>query len=352
MRISRRDLLFTAVALPFAASARTTPNASLRPLSAWAERDHNDVLAYFAGRVDGAAIALPARAHAVVRDPAHRNACFIVARRPGGYLLRVDLTRGAGLARYDADDSCCFAGHAIVDQVRGRVLATEIDTLTGAGHIGVYDATTLRLLALWPSHGIGPHELLTFDRGTIAVANGGIITLPETGRIKRNLDTMAPSLALLDARDGQLQTLFTLPESRASIRHLALASDGTLGVALQIESEREMPLLATVRNGTLRFAEWPARPLVRYGAGVAACGDWFAVPCTRADGVAVWASDGAFIGFVPMRRPSGIVHDARGTGWLVSNEFGEIVRIDARSLQSSLVARSSRLWDNHLSRTA
>lgn len=347
MTFSRRRLVLAAAALPALVRARPSELA-LQLLSAWAERDKTDVLTYFAGRVDGAAVPLPARAHAVLPDPTSTNACFVVARRPGEYLLRVDLARNRVSAQHEVDDAYCFAGHAIVDRARGRVLATEIDTLTGGGRIGVYDAATLRPLAVYSSHGVGPHELLMLGRNTLAVANGGIVELPETGRSKRNLDVMTPSLVLIDAHDGTLRSQFALSEPRASIRHLALARDGTLGMALQTEGAQEMPLLAILRNGSLSLAERPPQPLARYGAGISTCGNRFAVTCTRGNIVAVWGSDGGFVGVVSMQRPSGIAPDSRQAGWLVSNELGEIVRIDAERLQSRVVAHASRLWDNHL----
>lgn len=347
MPITRRRLLATIASLPAAVHAR---RAAPDVLSAWAERDRDGTLAYFAGRVKSAGVALPARAHAVLRDPASPDACFVVARRPGEYLLRLDLMRGRIAALHEVDGASCFAGHALVE--RGCVLATEIDALTGAGRVGAYDAATLRPISNYSSHGTGPHELLMIDRDTLAVANGGIVELPETGRSKRNVHAMTPSLALIDTRDGTLQSRYLLPEPSASIRHLALARDGTLGVALQIESESEMPLLAILRNGSLRFAEQPARALARYGAGVAACGNRFAVTCTRADAVAVWTSDGAFVGTASMRKPSGVTPDAQRSGWIVSNEFGEIVHIDANTLKSRVVMQAGRAWDNHLAGAA
>lgn len=348
MSITRRSFLAAAAALPAVLEARLAKPAAAGLLSAWAERDPNGTLAYFAGRASGAGVRLPTRAHAVMRDSASGDACFVVARRPGDYLVRIDLARGSVSAAHEVDDAACFAGHAIVDRAHRCVLATQIDALTGAGRIGVYDATSLQPVISYSSHGVGPHELLMLEDGVLAVANGGIVEWPETGRSKRNLEAMTPSLALIDSGAGTLQSRFLLPEPSASIRHLALAQDGALGVALQVESDSNVPLLAILRSGALRFAEHPAQPLARYGAGIAACGNRFAVTCTRADAVAVWASDGGFVGAAPMRRPSGIMPDSRRFGWIVSNELGEIVHIDANTLRTRLVTQAARAWDNHL----
>lgn len=215
----------------------------------------------------------------------------------------------------------------------------------------MYDTDTLERLGEWPTHGIGPHDLLWHDDDVIAVANGGILTLPETGRSKRNLDTMEPSLALLDARDGRLLAAYTLADHRLSIRHLARTEDDTLGFALQYESDTFAPLLATLRSGVLRLADSSAelaRRLNGYAASVAAWGDRFAVTCTRGDRIAVWDSRGCHRGEVEITKPAGITR--YGDGWLVSNGYGELWKIDAETLRIAKYDRvPDRQWDNHLS---
>lgn len=323
-------------------------------LSAWAERDVDGVLQYRVGRTDAVeGIALRQRAHGVVSHSTQPDTGFVVARRPGEYLLRVDLVHCRVEASVETDESFRFEGHAIVDSARGRVYATEADLITGEGRIGVFKDDTLERIATWPSGGIGPHELIALNTDVIAVANGGILTLPETGRVKRNLDRMTPSMVLLDATDGAKLAEFTLPDRRAGIRHLAMAADGTLGVALQLEGEAEQPLLAVLRAGELRFAESPStpEPLARYGAGLAACGDRFAVACTHGHCIAVWDSAGRFIGRTAMRSPSGVVATGDRSGWIASNALGELVMIDVETRQANVIAHSERLWDNHLART-
>lgn len=318
-----------------------------RVLSAWAEGG-GTARRYFAGRAAAAAraVALPARAHAVVPHPRNENAAYVCARRPGEYLLRFNPLTGAISAWAAADDAHRFEGHAVVDAARNRLLVTQSELDEGQGRIGLYDADTLAPLGEWPTHGIGPHELLFLDRDTLAVANGGILTLPETGRIKRNLDTMEPSLVLLDARDGRKLAQFALPERRLSVRHLALADDGVLGAALQYEGAGAAPVLALLHDG--RFAAAGAIERARgYGAAIAACRDRFAVTCTRADCVLIWDTSGRYRGEVAISRPAGIV--ASGDAWLVSNERGELWRIDAERLGADRQARiPGRAWDNHL----
>jgi hypothetical protein len=260
--------------------------------------------------------------------------------------MRFDPATGEVLAQAQADELFRFEGHAVVDAARNRVFATQSELEEGQGRVGLYDAETLQPLGEWPTHGIGPHELRWLGPDVLAVANGGILTLPETGRIKRNLDTMEPSLVLLAARDGRKLAQFTLPDRKLSIRHLAVAADGTLGAALQYEGNGAAPVLATFRNGQLRTAEVISHAK-SYGAAVAACGERFAVTCTRGDCVAVWDSRGRYCGEVAIAKPAGIA--ATEDAWLVSNELGELWRIDAGHLSAERLLRiRGRAWDNHL----
>lgn len=360
---SRRRFVTTAAALlsapawsaPPAAAARAeaaAPADASRLLSAWAERATGGTLQHRAGQVTGAGIAVPQRAHGIARDPAHAGAAYVAARRPGTYLWRIDTRNGALLAAAEHDTEYRYEGHVVVDAARGRIYATESHVIDPEGCIGVYDALTLQRLATWRSGGVGPHELLQIAPDVLAVANGGILTLPETGRVKRNLDSMQPRLALVDLHDGRIMRSVALPQRHAGIRHLAWSDDGTLGVALQLEEQLTLPLLATLHGDELRSAQPQcdeAQGAVRYGAAIAACGDRFAVTCPQNDRVQLWDSAGAALGTVPMPKPSGIT--ARDGAFIASSETGIVLRIDARTLAvepDEPLSHAARVWDNHL----
>lgn len=336
------------------ATLRYDTYSSAQLLSAWAERDAGGSLQHRAGYAAAPGVALPQRAHGIARDPLHADAAYVAARRPGTYLWRIHARSGALLAAAEQDAEYRYEGHVAVDAVRGRVYATESHVIEPEGCIGVYDAVTLQRLSTWRSGGIGPHELLQIAPDVLAVANGGILTLPETGRVKRNLDSMQPRLALIDLRDGCVMRSFALPQQHAGIRHLAWSGDGTLGIALQLEEQLALPLLATLRGDVLQSAR-PQRDgeeaAVRYGAAVAACGDRFAITCPQNDRVQVWDSAGAAVGSVPMPKPSGIT--ARDGAFVVSSETGIVLRIDAPTLRAEVdeeLSRAARMWDNHLAR--
>ncbi|RYF73335.1 MAG: DUF1513 domain-containing protein, partial [Comamonadaceae bacterium] len=144
---------------------------------------------------------------------------------------------------------------------------------------------------------------------TLIVANGGVPTAPETGRVKRNLDTMDSSLVRLDASTGRLLGQWRLQDPRLSLRHLAWNTDGTtLGIALQAEHDNAAlkdaaPVLALFDGTGLRVVAAPqpiAHSLHGYGGSVATTPTGWAVSCPRAHGIAMFSSQGEWQRMVPL----------------------------------------------------
>ncbi|MDF3823494.1 DUF1513 domain-containing protein, partial [Leptospira sp. 96542] len=193
---------------------------------------------------------------------------------------------------------------------------TELDD--GQGLLGVRDAASLEKIDEWPTHGRDPHQLLALPRavgrfaaGTLMVANGGIPTLPETGRAKLlgqrlKQQRMDASLVALHPGTGELLGQWRLADHYLSIRHLAFdAGAGRLGIALQAEhpdaAQRQgAPVLAVWDGKALRAAEaQPALP--GYGGDIVALspaiaagggGGGFAVSCARTDPLALFDGEG------------------------------------------------------------
>src|SRR5690606_23967829 len=93
-----------------------------------------------------------------------------------------------------------------------------------------------------PSHGVGPHEIILLSDGrTLAIANGGIDTVPEAGRAMLNLDEMQPNLAFADAESGALIARHELSAdlNRLSIRHIAADANGAVWFGGQWEGDPE-----------------------------------------------------------------------------------------------------------------
>ncbi len=236
---------------------------------------------------------VPTRAHGIAVEP--QGSILLVARRPGDWLLRFDPIAGA-IVEWDwSEGDHVYNGHVIRSADGRRLFTTETSLESGAGSIGVRDARSLALLARWATGGIDPHEVVLGPDGGLWVANGGIETRPETGRIKHRLEQMDSSLVRLDPVTGRLTGQWRLDDGRLGLRHLAVASDGTIGIALQSEHDDDgarqvAPVLGLWdRRRGLRPVPLPSGVMLAgYGGSVAPLGGGIAVSCPRAGLVVRW----------------------------------------------------------------
>ncbi len=233
-----------------------------------------------------AALEVPTRAHGLAIEP--EGTLLAVARRPGDWLVRWQPTRGKALWHWNGS-ARSFNGH--IERRGDVVFTTETDLESGQSVLVLRDAATLRERAVWPTHGRDAHDFLFDGNGALWVANGGIGTDAATGRSK-DVRAMDSSLVRLDARSGEITGQWRLADTRLSLRHLARADDGRIGVAIQAEHDdaaqrNAAPLLAVWQNGALRAESGP--PAAGYGGDIAALGSRFFVSATRAG--TVWAHD-------------------------------------------------------------
>lgn len=352
MLARRQFLQLAALALPLPAWAVGASEGGRVLLSASWDADASGTPQGMLRRVDSALlpIALPGRGHGIV--PLSKGQAIIVSRRLGSWLAKVDWRQGKVLQLIDAEFDRQFFGHAMVTPDGKTLITTENNGETGQGVLGLYSVATLQRIGEIPSHGIGPHELIWLAQGKIlAVANGGVLTLPETGRRKLNVGAMQPKLSLLAWPSGQLLNEYVLPDQALSIRHLALTSDGSLGVALQAEyadttAHLDSPLLAVLRGGQLQLAEQPAG-LQGYGASIAAVGNSFLVSALKGNAIARWTSAGAPLAPIAMPRPAGIASDGQ-QAW-VSSESGVLAHFEPKTATlTALSSSAAHRWDNHL----
>jgi hypothetical protein len=174
-------------------------------------------------------IPLSARGHDIAVHAASGRAVAF-ARRPGTFAVAFNLHDQSPPIVFDAGEGRHFYGHGVFS-TDGRLLyVTENDFAQERGVISVYDVEAgYRKSGEFASHGVGPHDVLLLEDGrTLAIANGGIDTVPDSGRADLNLDTMQPSLTFVDCLSGQLIAKHALGDDlhRLSIRHLAVSTDG------------------------------------------------------------------------------------------------------------------------------
>lgn len=310
-----------------------------------------------------ATIDLPARGHGGCFRPRGTEA-IVFARRPGDFAVVFDRRSGTILHTLHCPDDRHFYGHGVFD-ADGRLLhTTENDYDAGRGVIGVWDASRdYARVGEFDSGGIGPHEIVLMPDGrTLAVANGGLLTHPDTGRHKLNVPEMRPSLVLIDSADGRLVQRVELPRElhKLSIRHLAVTPSRQAAVAMQYEGPEgdSPPLVFIWSGGGPRLLEAPPAVQSRmrnYTGSIAAGRDGrtFAVTAPRGGLTAFWSADGRFLGAADMTDVCGVAAAARTGAFVLSSGTGDRAVYGAGDVRAGRPLPASQLrWDNHIAALA
>ena len=366
MEISRRSMLAAlAAAVPALALPRAGRAGAVRRLYLSARGDAAG--GYRATGIAGGGvafdIALPARGHSMALHPDGAQAVYF-GRRPGAFALVVDIAKGHSMRMVDAAAGRWFNGHGVFAADGARLFATETVGGTGDGMVGVYDpADGYRRVGEWRSGGLDPHDIrLLSDGRTLVVANGGILRHEDAPRAILNLDTMAPSLAYLDARDGTPLAAAALPPAlrQLSIRHLAVAPGDRVAVAMQYEGPEgdAVPLVATHRPGAaaIRPIATPAEAIrgMRQYCGSAAMdpsGRILGVTSPRGGLALFWdVRDDRHAGAYRMADCCGIAPGEGAGGFLLSNGYGEMMPYDALTGRAGGAGApiEGAKWDNHM----
>jgi hypothetical protein len=298
------------------------------------------------------------RCHDVCMHPFLPLAVF-VGRRPSIESYLIDLQTGQLLQTFSTPSNRHFQGHAVFDARGERLYSTENDTdQPGRGVIGVWqlDATQrLQRATELSSHGVGPHQLLWLPDGeTLVVANGGIRT--ESGsREELNLDAMEPSLVLMNTT-GECLSKEELADPMNSIRHLAVASDGTVIAVQQYQGgmQERIDLLAVKRPGqafaVFPVAEQQRSSMQQYAASVAIHAELRLVAMTAPRGgrVFIWDLDSAELRLdAPFRDCAGVATSEQG--FVVTTGVGRCRAYDCRAatIRMQPLNLPAGLWDNH-----
>jgi hypothetical protein len=283
------------------------------------------------------------------------------ARRPGRYAVVIDCAAGAETARLVPPPGRAFCGHGAFSPDGATLFTSESAEADGDGRVGVWDAAGgWRRLGEVASGGLGPHEMtVAGDGAALVVANGGILTHPESERVKLNVAAMRPNLAWLRLSDGAVaEVIEPEPALRLnSLRHLATRPDGLVAVAAQWEGDlrRTPPLLALRRPGASRF-DWIAAPppLQRrargYAGSVALSADGAHVAYTAPRGglALAFAVGGRFVGTVERADVCGLA--AAPGGFALTDGAGgvSLAAVGPEGWRLDASRAHAGAWDNHL----
>ncbi|MDR7305020.1 DUF1513 domain-containing protein [Rhodoferax saidenbachensis] len=358
---TRRSLLAQAALLSLGASAwesqaaRPPPLAQPQVLTAWNVGGQSWAGVWTPG-AQPSGIALPARAHQLLLVPGSRGQAqqaLVLARRPGEYLMRMDVRRGRALQWHTMEDDRYLGGHAALSASGKTFFTTETDGETGQGLIAERDLQSLEKLREFPSGGIGPHALLLEPAGTLLVANGGILNLPETGRRKLNVGRMEPNLTRLDAATGAVLAQYRLTDSFLSLRHLAIAPNGTVAVALQAEhadpvARTRAPAMALLEGEQLRTVPWDAATGAPpawdgYAGDVCCTADRFWISAPHAGWLASWTHQGHDLQSQAL--PGAGALAANGGRWMVGGDEAALLYRDSAPQPRRYGVHMP--WDNH-----
>lgn len=361
MAIDRRSFQFGLAALGAVLPGLPRAHALKHPprlLGAW----QVPVGSFGAGTVEtGVAVPLPDRGHDIAVAPDGTTA-VVFGRRPGYFAAVIDLEAGTLLRMLESPEGRHFYGHGTYAADGALLFATENAYETGEGRLAIYDATDgHRRIDDWPSHGIGPHDLaLSRDGTALIAANGGVRTHPAHDHDKLNLDTMAPSVALIDARNGSLLAEARPPEDwhRLSTRHVWVAPDGLIAVGMQWEGDpfEPVPLVATWDDtGELAFCdEFAPANLALRGYTGAICfdptGTLIAATSPQGHSAGLWRRDDLTpVASLPIPEVCGLCPGRTDGTVIMSSGLGGLWTVDASGTMHAMnQGPTTRLWDNHL----
>jgi len=309
-------------------------------------------------------IDLEARGHSFAID-APRQRAVVFGRQAGFFATAFDLQGRQPDAALPLPPDRHYFGHGVYRDDGHLLFATENDFEAGRGVLGVYDASpggAYRRVGEFDSAGVGPHEVLLMPDGrTLCVANGGILTHPDYGKLELNLDTMAPSLVYLDLASGTVVDRVALPAHlhRLSIRHLAIAADGAVWFGMQYSGPTtdQPPLLGRHRRGQSSAELFSGPPEVlrrlrNYVGSVAvdAAGKVVATSSPVGGLVVYWDADnGACLGTTTIADGCGVAPAGDGSFVLSSGEG--VLQKSGPDLSTTEFDRDpSAAWDNHFRR--
>jgi uncharacterized protein len=306
---------------------------------------------------------LPARGHdSVVRPLSGEIAVF--ARRPGNWFVVIDSAHRQVIHTILARDGRHFYGHGAYSP-DGRILyATENDTKTGDGYIGLYDASNdYTRIGEFSARGVGPHDLAFLPGSTIlAIANGGLRTLPESGREVLNPDDIHPNVALIDVHHDETLAVLDLGQdySTLSIRHMAVAPDRSIAFGCQQAGDpADMPpLVGTVsKDGKIKLLDMPELDLMRmnnYVGSIALDAAGTIIAATSPQGGSVALFDrltGAFIAREEMSDVCGVAALPKARDFLLTSGNAGMRKLATASAKLDRIGGSAMqgwIWDNHL----
>lgn len=304
------------------------------------------------------------RGHGLCQNPMKPEQVIMFSRRPGLQGIRINTLTGKQDGVFNSAADRNMQGHGCFSADGKLLYCVESETSTGRGKITLRDSETLMQIGEFDSYGIGPHEMaLMPDQTTLVIANGGLLTHPDSGRKVLNYSTMRSTLSYVDTRSGELISEHQVPETKASIRHLDVAEDGTVAVALQVQrkamnNEELRPLAAIHKQGQeIKLLQAPEALMLKlndYMGSVKVHNPSRTVAFTspKGDLAMFWHLDDLQLqGYHGFHDVCGLAISQDNKYFVLSNSAGKIRQINAHDLKENINKRltfPTKNWDNHM----
>ena len=355
----RRNFIFgSGLLILHPAFALTKTHTTIIAASDNAKGQH--FISWFDGKLKQ--VKVPHRGHGLAFHPLKENTVLLFGRRPQRFCYEINLQQQRISHEINTNENYHFCGHGCFSRDGQRLFTTEMNQKTTQGMVCVRDSVTYKKLAEYDSGGIDPHDIhLLNHRNQLVVANGGILTRPDTGRKKLNLATMQSNLVLLDADTGQKQQVFSSQWQQASLRHLSVAKNDTIAIGMQYQREavthqKTIPLTGFLTAGAqkIQFNHAPElliQQLNDYVGSVVVNDDNGVVGFSSPKGnmVAFWKLDGNYVGHHRMHDVCGLGLSQDKKHFILNNSRGELryLTADGLKLVKNLGQQLNTRWDNH-----
>ena len=304
------------------------------------------------------------RGHGLCLNPINPEQVVMLARRPGLEGIAIDLKTNKPQQVFQCSKNHHMQGHACFSHDGQYLFSSESNYKTGQGKVVVRETTNFKQVHEFSSHGIGPHELLMMPNSEhLVIANGGLLTHPDSGRKVLNYDHMHSSLTYLDSKNGELLDQQTLSETKASIRHIDVSKDGIVAAALQVQREalkhnqpielaalhtpgQSITTLTSPESLLLKLNDYMGSVKINSSQRIAA----FTSP--RGNLAMFWnIDDGSFQNYHGFHDVCGLAVSQDKNYFVLSNSAGKIRRINAHTLKEDPKMRLNfpdKSWDNHM----
>jgi uncharacterized protein len=365
ININRRQLLSAGLAVgliaPFSLFASTTNQPILISAASDKQGKHWALCLQENGELISQ-LRLPGRAHQIIKHP-KRSEIAIIGRRPGRYLAIASIYSGKEIRHLQPEKGFHFYGHALYTPDGRYLVTTENHIDSGEGYIFVRDThNDYRIHKHFLSHGIGPHEIkLSSNLDTLVIANGGILTHPDKGRVKLNLDSMAPSLTYISLKNGKLLEQVSLSKRyhQLSIRHIDINQQDEVLIGMQYQGDKtdNVPLVASHKRGEALKPLWAPEPInyaMKHYCG-SVCfdtsGKRAAISSPKGDIITFWdCGKLEYIGSVRCKDACGLASYQKNQ-FFISNGRGSLFQYHALNQNLKIISTripDSMAWDNHL----